>query len=202
MCFFEWTTYACGDFKFGNFKAHCEKEHRIGETCGLKLFDTYNRSACGEICGLCNRIRIKNRKIAKTLSDLKRWRKAKRFPTTQEKKQQEIEQTMIEIFDLNIRRSSQRFSKAKTLHQMQPSPFVTFENTTNTTSSTRLLQPTKLNRNQCPDRFCQRSKRVYLLRRHGDPRLVSSSRNSAPGHYLRPFALPQVEAATHWQTFD
>ncbi|KAH7205216.1 hypothetical protein BKA60DRAFT_600036 [Fusarium oxysporum] len=37
MCYFDQVVWACGNWRWGKFREQCNKEHRIGETCGLKL---------------------------------------------------------------------------------------------------------------------------------------------------------------------
>ncbi|KAH7113059.1 hypothetical protein EDB81DRAFT_826446 [Dactylonectria macrodidyma] len=37
MCYFDQVVWACGNWKWGRFRQQCNKEYRIGETCGLKL---------------------------------------------------------------------------------------------------------------------------------------------------------------------
>lgn len=71
MCWYECFKYSCQDFKVGNFKEHCDKEYRMGETCGLVMY--YNTIQLPEICTLCERIERKLRRRDKAMSDYQRW---------------------------------------------------------------------------------------------------------------------------------
>ncbi|EMC99452.1 hypothetical protein BAUCODRAFT_128283 [Baudoinia panamericana UAMH 10762] len=71
MCFFDMYKFSCGDWKWGNFRQHCQREYRTGETCGTKLvFQTINQP---EKCQFCERIERKQRRYEKAASDVKRW---------------------------------------------------------------------------------------------------------------------------------
>lgn len=37
MCFYDQFSFSCGGYKWGHFRHHCNREHRTGETCGIKL---------------------------------------------------------------------------------------------------------------------------------------------------------------------
>lgn len=37
MCFYDQFSFSCGGYKWGHFRHHCNREHRTGETCGVKL---------------------------------------------------------------------------------------------------------------------------------------------------------------------
>lgn len=37
MCFYDIIRFTCGDWKWGHFRQHCNREYRTGETCGMKL---------------------------------------------------------------------------------------------------------------------------------------------------------------------
>ncbi|KAI1623697.1 hypothetical protein EDD37DRAFT_632216 [Exophiala viscosa] len=39
MCYYARVDYRCGDWKWGNMKQRCPRQHRMGETCGAKLLD-------------------------------------------------------------------------------------------------------------------------------------------------------------------
>ncbi len=36
MCFYDQFIFSCGDYKWGHFRQHCNREYRTGETCGIK----------------------------------------------------------------------------------------------------------------------------------------------------------------------
>jgi hypothetical protein len=73
MCYYDQYRMPCGDFKWGNFRAHCSKELRTGETCGMKLvWETYQLE---DKCKYCLRIDVKKGKIRKEQERIKRWAK-------------------------------------------------------------------------------------------------------------------------------
>ncbi|KAE9579542.1 hypothetical protein CGMCC3_g4478 [Colletotrichum fructicola] len=71
MCYFYQTRWACGYWRWGQFKQQCNKEYRTGETCGLKLvFDTIQEA---DKCKLCYDIDKKTRRVDKMQRDIERW---------------------------------------------------------------------------------------------------------------------------------
>ncbi|KAF2183997.1 hypothetical protein K469DRAFT_710372 [Zopfia rhizophila CBS 207.26] len=73
MCYFEQTIWACGAWRWRNFRERCYKEHRIGETCELKLVYSPNRK--GNARKVCDQISTKNRRIKKMMADIERWQR-------------------------------------------------------------------------------------------------------------------------------
>jgi len=71
MCFYEQYRFECGDWKWGNFKRHCQAEYRMGETCGMKL--VYLTVPLDQKCQLCQSIDKKSRRYEKTKADYSRW---------------------------------------------------------------------------------------------------------------------------------
>jgi hypothetical protein len=71
MCFFEQTVWACGAWRWGTMREQCHKEHRIGETCGLKLVYITHRD--NNTCKFCEQISRKIRRVAKLAADIARW---------------------------------------------------------------------------------------------------------------------------------
>jgi hypothetical protein len=70
MCFYEQYVYACRDWKWGNFRQHCQAEYRTGETCGMKM--VYQALGLPEKC--------------KHIDDYNRWRREpKRYQASIEK---------------------------------------------------------------------------------------------------------------------
>ena len=72
MCFYEQYLYACRDWKWGNFKQHCQAEYRTGETCGMKMIHYTHHLP--EKCKSCLKIEAKQRRRAKHVDDYNRWR--------------------------------------------------------------------------------------------------------------------------------
>jgi hypothetical protein len=83
MCFYEMFRFECGDWKWGNFKQHCNKEYRMGETCGMKLVqDTYHQQSK---CRLCEKYDTKLRKREAECQRIKRWEAEGKNPASVEK---------------------------------------------------------------------------------------------------------------------
>ncbi|KAH8645961.1 hypothetical protein BGZ60DRAFT_340067, partial [Tricladium varicosporioides] len=73
MCFYDQYQMLCNDYKWGNFRQHCSKEWRTGETCGMKL--VMNTIPRNEKCKLCKSIDTKQGRIRKQEDIIKRWTK-------------------------------------------------------------------------------------------------------------------------------
>lgn len=71
MCYYDNYQYACRDWKWGNFRQHCQKEYRTGETCGMKMI--FQTLPLHEKCPWCEKIEKKIRRRDKAVSDYKRW---------------------------------------------------------------------------------------------------------------------------------
>lgn len=72
MCYFEQTRWMCGYWRWGRFRQQCNKEYRIGETCGLKL--VYETEYINDVCKNCHEIEKKKRRFEKFAQDAERWR--------------------------------------------------------------------------------------------------------------------------------
>ncbi|KAF2098169.1 hypothetical protein NA57DRAFT_57335 [Rhizodiscina lignyota] len=73
MCFFEQIRFKCGDWKWSHFRQHCNREYRIGETCGMKLImATVNVQ---ENCKTCDKIQTKRRRQQQEAERIQRWMK-------------------------------------------------------------------------------------------------------------------------------
>ena len=88
MCFFEMTRFACGDWKWGNFKVHCNREYRIGETCGMKL--VHSTHLCETKCSRCEKVDTKLRKRQKLVERITRWQAEGRLPASIERGLEEV----------------------------------------------------------------------------------------------------------------
>ena len=71
MCFFDHHVFACGDWKWGHFRQHCNREYRTGETCGMKLVMATYRN--GNKCKTCDKIDTKLRRRAAEMERISRW---------------------------------------------------------------------------------------------------------------------------------
>ncbi|KAK4634498.1 hypothetical protein CLAFUW4_00051 [Fulvia fulva] len=71
MCYYDNYIFHCRDWKWGNFRQHCNREYRTGETCGMKMiFATHQLP---DKCPFCEKIEKKIRRRDKAISDYKRW---------------------------------------------------------------------------------------------------------------------------------
>ena len=73
MCFFDQHRFSCGDWNWGHFRQHCNREYRTGKTCGLKIImATYQ---VNQKCELCDKIDIKQRRRAEETDQISRWQR-------------------------------------------------------------------------------------------------------------------------------
>ena len=99
MCFYEQYQFACRDWKWGNFRQHCQKEYRTGETCGMKMI--YQTLPLSDKCKLCQRIEAKTRRLAKHKDDYTRWaQEPNRYRASMEKALAEMKALATEINQL------------------------------------------------------------------------------------------------------
>jgi len=73
MCFFDQHRFICGDWKWGHFRQHCNREYRIGETCGMKL--VMQTLPVNNKCKLCEKIDTKLRRRQTECERITRWQK-------------------------------------------------------------------------------------------------------------------------------
>ena len=86
-------------------KQRCDKQHRMGETCGRKLVHGDYVTDSLEKCRFCKDIATKERKLEKEKQNIARWRKeGKTFQSSIEKAENEIEHLNEAIRDLEKRR--------------------------------------------------------------------------------------------------
>lgn len=95
MCYFEQTRWSCGYWKWGNFRAQCNKEYRTGETCGLKL--VYDTIVIEGQCKLCDQIDKKERRARKMQDDIFRWQQEGNRRATVEKTQADVAEIEAQI---------------------------------------------------------------------------------------------------------
>lgn len=106
MCFYARTDYACGDWKWGNMKEQCPREHRIGETCGAKLSHIDSNITSPQLCRICTEITAKRRRLAKAQADLTRYTTERKLPALAAAKEQEIQDIQQALVKLNDQRIS------------------------------------------------------------------------------------------------
>ncbi|TID13188.1 hypothetical protein E2P81_ATG10041 [Venturia nashicola] len=95
MCFYEQFRFSCGDFKWGNFRQHCSKEYRRGETCGMKL--VHETQMQPTKCTYCVKADTKLRKRQAEAERVQRWQHEGRNPASIEKSMDTIKQLDSEI---------------------------------------------------------------------------------------------------------
>jgi hypothetical protein len=108
MCFFTIIDYTCGDWKWGNMRQQCPRQHRIGLTCGAKLPHPESSKLEDSACTICQHIATKHRRIAKA-RDAIQWRKNNGehdFRTSILRAEKDIQELEKEIAELQSRRSS------------------------------------------------------------------------------------------------
>jgi hypothetical protein len=100
MCFYEQYRFSCGDWKWGNFREHCNREYRMGETCGMKL--VYQTAEQPSKCRHCEKVDSKLRKISQERERIARWTREGRNPASIEKSRDSIRQLDYEIEKINV----------------------------------------------------------------------------------------------------
>jgi len=103
MCFFDQFRYLCGDWKWGHFRQHCNREYRMGETCGMKLIMT--TIPVNEKCKVCEKIDVKMRRRQAEAERVNRWAaEGNKFRASIEKACELIQELDSEIYMLQIQR--------------------------------------------------------------------------------------------------
>ena len=103
MCFYDQYKFACGDFKWGNFRQHCNHEYRTGETCGLKfIMQTF---AITTKCKTCEKIDTKKRRRNAEVERIARWQlEAWKYKASIEKAYSTVASLDREIYELECER--------------------------------------------------------------------------------------------------
>ncbi|KAL8921746.1 MAG: hypothetical protein Q9172_003864 [Xanthocarpia lactea] len=103
MCFFDQHRFACGDWKWGHFRQHCNREYRTGETCGMKLI--MQTVPVSQKCKLCDKIDTKQRRRSAEEDRINRWkREGGKFRASIERSYEMIKSLDREIYDLRSER--------------------------------------------------------------------------------------------------
>jgi len=96
MCYYDNSKFVCGDWKWGNFRQHCQKEYRRGETCGMKM--VFQTLQLAEKCTFCEKIERKQRRYDKLVADYQRWaRDGDKFRASMEKAMEDARLLQYEI---------------------------------------------------------------------------------------------------------
>lgn len=105
MCYYDQTIFSCGDWKWGHFRKHCQKEYRMGETCGMRLcYNTFQDSSTK--CSVCTSLDKKNRRYAKAKADYDRWIGQADRQASAAKAVEELQVLYKEIEELNAQREA------------------------------------------------------------------------------------------------
>jgi hypothetical protein len=70
MCFFDQVQFTCGDWEWGHFKQHCNREYRIGKTCGMTLI--MHAVQVDDECKVCKKIDTKMKRRAAEVERMRR----------------------------------------------------------------------------------------------------------------------------------
>lgn len=105
MCFYHQTLWACGHWKWGRFSTQCTKEHRIGETCGLKLI--WATETRREVCKVCALVAKKRDRVKKMVCNIERWKFEGHRTATIEKTKQDLSRIQQAIGRLLSRNQTQ-----------------------------------------------------------------------------------------------
>ncbi|KAL7809554.1 hypothetical protein V8C26DRAFT_266912 [Trichoderma gracile] len=120
MCYFEQTRWSCGYWRWGHFKQQCNKEYRMGETCGLKL--VYHTIPDPDVCRLCHDREKKERRLSKMVSDVERWQKEGNRSATIERTEGEMAVVREQICAMQKEHAARQFSLAQVREMAPPSP--------------------------------------------------------------------------------
>lgn len=99
MCYFDMTLWSCGFWRWSHFRQQCNKEYRMGETCGLKL--VYDTKREPDVCKLCHDIEKKQRRLDKMARDVDRWQREGNRRATIERTCGEMREVAAQIYRMN-----------------------------------------------------------------------------------------------------
>ena len=107
MCYFARTNFKCGDWRWGNMKLQCPREHRRGEQCGLRFLHDENLLELDEDCKICQEIAVKKRKLQRENANIERWtREGSKLMASIHKARIEVEILQSKIANLEDQRPS------------------------------------------------------------------------------------------------
>ncbi|KAH0614911.1 uncharacterized protein LAJ45_01917 [Morchella importuna] len=100
MCFYDQQIFSCNDHKWGRFRAHCNKEYRTGETCGMKLI--YEATRVNGKCQNCKKYEVTWRKIVQATERVARWEAEGINPVSTDKERLNIAAWQKELKDMEL----------------------------------------------------------------------------------------------------
>ena len=99
--------FVCGDWKWGHFRQHCNREYRTGETCGMKLVHAAYQLTTK--CKLCEKIETKFRRRQAEVERYSRWqREGGKFKASMDKSLVIIKEVDDEIRELQMEVAKRR----------------------------------------------------------------------------------------------
>jgi hypothetical protein len=108
MCFYEQYRFICGDWKWGDWHHHCNKEYRMGESCGMKL--VYQTAQQPTKCKYCEKIDTKLRKRQAEVDHITHYQRNGKNSSAIEKSMNTIKQLDYEIEQLYADISNRRLA--------------------------------------------------------------------------------------------
>ncbi|KAM3512647.1 hypothetical protein MY11210_003741 [Beauveria gryllotalpidicola] len=111
MCYFDMTLWSCGYWRWGHFRQQCNKEYRMGETCGLKL--VYLTKGAAGVCKLCHDTEKKKRRYDKMARDVERWHREGNRRATIERTCGEMREVAGQIYNMR----AEHYHRISTLGQ-------------------------------------------------------------------------------------
>ncbi|RMD39582.1 hypothetical protein DV735_g5538, partial [Chaetothyriales sp. CBS 134920] len=91
-------------------KERCSKQHRIGEVCGRKFFDTDDTTTVSDDCRLCQDIKVKTNRLRKEEENIRRWKQeGDRFKSSIAKAEGVRRELMDLIQDMESRRMIRQY---------------------------------------------------------------------------------------------
>ena len=111
MCFYTVTDYRCGDWRWGNMRERCPRQHRLGEVCGAKLVHPETSNKVDKSCRICENIEVKRRRLLKAKERVD-WKKRNGdFQNSIARVEEDISELMDEIAVLESSRESAKSVK-------------------------------------------------------------------------------------------
>jgi len=122
MCFYTIIDYACGDWRWGNMRLRCARQHRIGETCGHRLSHQETNVKLAQPCSVCVAIATKQRRLHKAQADMARWKRRGGLPASVARASREAKELEKAIAELWGRRSLVRtwVEQTREVYQLPP----------------------------------------------------------------------------------
>ncbi|PNS16232.1 hypothetical protein CAC42_6339 [Sphaceloma murrayae] len=107
MCYYDMICFSCGDWRWDKFRARCNKEYRVGETCGMRFIS--QNVVMPNKCKICEKIDTKMRRREKEYERYTRWQaEGGKFKASMERAVETIRELDAEVAQLYAQRSQNR----------------------------------------------------------------------------------------------